>query len=685
MSQRTGTGYKSDDAVHRTGLDVFTNQDHTAPPPGYDKTNNAGQEARTVWSYYDEKGHHFDADLVGDSNNTVEVLLIFAGLFSAVVSAFISQTYPMLKPDPVDTLGLMLQELRKPGSVPEQHFVIPAYAVRVNCFLFAGLFVSMIVALLSILVKQWTRSYQRHLAGISSPHLRARIRHFRYYGVKRWHLAGIVGLLSIFMHFALFVSAVGIIDLLLATAPTVGYVALSMFVPGALFFLITTLIPLFVLDAPFRSPLSNLLVKMKRSIHLPEIQRQKNDDIEMSKEGLEDQVENTQEIDIGENKIVRTKVDLDLDILTHLLSVADKSTERWLLDLCFEKLPKLAILEQQDPESILRREIILEVYIFLAKGCIDTQGSRKEIKPDRLMRARQLCEFIAWFLSLPRSTATRTRLRQQLSKGYDPMELPNALATDTSSASLLPAITAQARLEHLFDQEADDGTCTVCDKATGKLLNLRGGVQKDREQRSQVITSFIISHSDCLSFHAKAATGPPGTGRTSMCSQSLRHLTDTLSLVSVPTGKEKAEWINLVKQRREKSHPNLHPSWFNKLAMMLDGLETTSGSSRRTPSPSQMAAGTSTGGGNALGLVQGGRSPSSPSGQLGAHSNSSLLPGGFGGRVSPLGSNVKIAVKAPSQDDFVIQRGLPSQGDFLSQRLSPPPRDLQPPGSPPEM
>ncbi|KAG8810901.1 hypothetical protein FRC17_002710, partial [Serendipita sp. 399] len=314
------------------GLDVFTHQDHTAPPPGYDKTNSGSQEARTVWSYYDQKGHHYDSDLVGDANNTVEVLLIFAGLFSAVVSAFISQTYPMLKPDPVDTLTSILQELRKPGSVPEQPFVIPEYAVRVNCFLFAGLFVSMIVALLSILVKQWTRSYQRDLAGVSSPHLRARIRHFRYHGVKRWHLAGIVGLLSIFMHFALFVSAVGIIDLLLATAPTVGYVALSMFVPGALFFVITTGLPLFVVDAPFRSPLSNLLLNMKRRIHLPEIQRQKNDDIEMSKEGLEDQVENTQEGESTENSIVRTQVHLDLDILSHLLAAADKSTERWLLD-----------------------------------------------------------------------------------------------------------------------------------------------------------------------------------------------------------------------------------------------------------------------------------------------------------------------------------------------------------------
>ena len=36
-----------------------------------------GNEELTVWNYYGNKGEHYDRDLVGDANNTVDSLLIF--------------------------------------------------------------------------------------------------------------------------------------------------------------------------------------------------------------------------------------------------------------------------------------------------------------------------------------------------------------------------------------------------------------------------------------------------------------------------------------------------------------------------------------------------------------------------------------------------------------------------------
>lgn len=146
----------------------------------------------------------------------------------------------------------------------DEPFVAPPYAVRANSFLFASLFISMLVSLLGILVRQWTRSYQQELALVSSPHLRARIRHFHFNGAKRWQLTQIVGLLPIFMHLALFISAVGIVDILIATSPTVGYVALSVFTLGVASILAMTLLPLFVLDDPFHSFLFKIVSGMKR-------------------------------------------------------------------------------------------------------------------------------------------------------------------------------------------------------------------------------------------------------------------------------------------------------------------------------------------------------------------------------------------------------------------------------------
>lgn len=81
-----------------SGLNAFRRDDRTAPPP-----NPAhGGQSKEQPTYYSLRGIHYDQDPVEDVNNTIEVLVIFAGLFSAVVTAFISQTYPMLQRDPKD-------------------------------------------------------------------------------------------------------------------------------------------------------------------------------------------------------------------------------------------------------------------------------------------------------------------------------------------------------------------------------------------------------------------------------------------------------------------------------------------------------------------------------------------------------------------------------------------------------
>jgi len=58
------------------GLEVFKNQDHTAPPPNLSPSE-ASKDQPTIWSYYTRRGEHYDKDLVEDANNTVDVLLIF--------------------------------------------------------------------------------------------------------------------------------------------------------------------------------------------------------------------------------------------------------------------------------------------------------------------------------------------------------------------------------------------------------------------------------------------------------------------------------------------------------------------------------------------------------------------------------------------------------------------------------
>jgi len=490
----------------------------------------------------------------------------------------------MLQPDPNDIMIAIYQQLRNPGTntTMDEPFVAPPYAVRVNCFLFAGLFTSMIVALLGILVKQWTRSYQRDLAGVSSPHLRARIRHFRYNGAKRWKLASIVGLLSIFMHFALFISAIGIIDLLFSTAQTVGIVALLVFLVGVIFFFGTNMLPLFVLDAPFRSPLSDFLSAFKQGVR--EVNRPKGSHPISSRkvsnekgvekgEGLEDHIEQSQEKESDESSIVSTKIHLDLDIICHLLSTADKSTERWLLDLCFEKLPKLTLLEQHDPRAFHSRGIILEVYNFLAEGCtmINKKGI-KEINSDRLPRARQLCKFLAWYLSLPQTSEERSRLESTLDKN----ECATILATQLADDEFVPSIVALVALGHLqhFKEPRSGDVCSTCQKDTlyvSSWATSEEPIQGRVEEKIRQVTSLLVKRTDCMALWEKSRTQPPE--RTAEeCEQCLTTLQKAFQRCNLEE-KDKKKWLYVLSEKEKAASVSLKEAWFDPLRQTLDGLQ----------------------------------------------------------------------------------------------------------------
>ncbi|KZT65253.1 hypothetical protein DAEQUDRAFT_697500, partial [Daedalea quercina L-15889] len=100
----------------------------------------------------------------------MESLLLFATLFSAVVTAFVVLAYPALCPDSgtasLDALEQIIDILRQNQATgPSNNATAPlsgevtfhpkGYAVRVNSFWFGSLVISVSVAFLTILAKQW--------------------------------------------------------------------------------------------------------------------------------------------------------------------------------------------------------------------------------------------------------------------------------------------------------------------------------------------------------------------------------------------------------------------------------------------------------------------------------------------------------------------------------------------------
>ncbi|TCD65808.1 hypothetical protein EIP91_002201 [Steccherinum ochraceum] len=219
----------------------------------------AALDATVAWSTCDKKLKHHDYNMVKAWKEDIDTLLVLAGLISAVLTAFIIESYKLLQPDPEDTTNLLLQQLiaQSAGNftAPTRiQFVRSSFAVRLNTFWFSSLVFSLSSASLGILVKQWLQSFISSAA--SSPRESARVRQFRYQGLVRWRIPEVIALLPILVQFALGFFFVGLLDLLWTLDNVVAGIVSVIVATSLLFVVVTTFTPSFSQSCPHKSPQS---------------------------------------------------------------------------------------------------------------------------------------------------------------------------------------------------------------------------------------------------------------------------------------------------------------------------------------------------------------------------------------------------------------------------------------------
>ncbi|KAJ7144407.1 hypothetical protein C8R44DRAFT_570449, partial [Mycena epipterygia] len=111
------------------------------------------------WTTYKKLADEFDKEFQSKYGDDLNSALIFAGLFSAVSSAFIIQIQPEFQPDPnataVALLAMLVQNITS-TVVPAMQQTGPATIVMVaQGFLYFSLFSTLLAALLAVLGKQW--------------------------------------------------------------------------------------------------------------------------------------------------------------------------------------------------------------------------------------------------------------------------------------------------------------------------------------------------------------------------------------------------------------------------------------------------------------------------------------------------------------------------------------------------
>ncbi|KAG8941317.1 hypothetical protein FRC03_004653 [Tulasnella sp. 419] len=191
------------------------------------------------WSIYNKVADEFDAELLKGWNNSLDVLLIFAGLFSAINTAFIAETYSWL-PHYGEGMG--------PDGIP------------VNFLFFLSLFSSLSAAFGAVTAKQWLTEYSNQ--GLAkAPHIHGTQRLMKYKGLECWHFRLIIDFLPVLLQLSLFLFLVGVVVFLWVLDMRIGIMQLILVVISVAAYSMTLIIGVTCPTSPFRTPLTKYLEK----------------------------------------------------------------------------------------------------------------------------------------------------------------------------------------------------------------------------------------------------------------------------------------------------------------------------------------------------------------------------------------------------------------------------------------
>ncbi|KAH9850420.1 hypothetical protein C2E23DRAFT_782302, partial [Lenzites betulinus] len=193
----------------------------------------------------------------------IDTELVFAALFSAILTAFDVEAYKMLQPqnsnNPVISITVVTDSTQQSNAnvITSTMPSISAgpsmrYAVAINALWFSGLICSLAAASVSILVRQWLNQYMAGLTSVS-PEI-ARVRQFRRDSLKKWRVSEIMMVLPILLQGAVVLFLVGLVLFLKQLNDTIANIA-SVLVAILLFFILaTTVLPTFKDDCAYQSP-----------------------------------------------------------------------------------------------------------------------------------------------------------------------------------------------------------------------------------------------------------------------------------------------------------------------------------------------------------------------------------------------------------------------------------------------
>ncbi|KAJ7174853.1 hypothetical protein C8R46DRAFT_1252997, partial [Mycena filopes] len=213
----------------------------------------------SIWRTYMEQARISDNNLNNIFNSDLDPLLIFAGLFSAILSAFLIEVRKGLEEDLQNITNTLLviliqnQHNATSPQIPAPSRFEPSSSSRwVNGLWFSSLTFSLMSALGASLAKGWLTQFSAVASGSNWSDVAVHCSRFR--GVQRWHLTLIIQILPIFIHIAFFLFSTGLVILVFQDDQAIGAVILVLSALVGFLYIGSSVHPTYFPDSPFRTP-----------------------------------------------------------------------------------------------------------------------------------------------------------------------------------------------------------------------------------------------------------------------------------------------------------------------------------------------------------------------------------------------------------------------------------------------
>ncbi|KAF8649435.1 hypothetical protein AX16_005800 [Volvariella volvacea WC 439] len=165
-------GYAPSDATSNSS-EYDHNSTSRSSQHGHKEHKRQKEQSETWHKFYNLVEQH-DYDMCKAWNDEIQNLLVFTGLFTAAVTAFVVEAYQWLQDDKGDETIKLLSQLmlhivptnctQVSEIVNSKSDSIEAYMVRVNVFWFLSLTISLSAVVIGILCLQWLREFRRDAA-----------------------------------------------------------------------------------------------------------------------------------------------------------------------------------------------------------------------------------------------------------------------------------------------------------------------------------------------------------------------------------------------------------------------------------------------------------------------------------------------------------------------------------------